>query len=490
MRRVIYLLGFAVLAIIIKSINLKLQPLYLDEGLYIFWSKLFFNSDGFAYVSMQDGKTPLFMWTVAFVYTYLHDIWLSGRLVSVFSGAFSLACMSIIALKIFDFKTAVWVAILFLVTPYTYLIERMALVDGMMVGLSTAALLSLISAHKLIEKRNNIAVVLMLFVLTGIFLGLSYLTKSPAKIFVVLNALLCGYWAKRRIVLYIVGALIFSLIFLEIQGYLRVGAYQFWGQMLLKESQLTYTVSEVVWNILHIYRSEVILQSLHMFQLGAGYLLYYATAGLCFAVVGAWQIIHQKKNYWVIGYPILIFVAIIFFAKVNSSRYVYMAVPFLLLLSGVGVSYVWSKYKLSVICIFGFSLLQVGLMLFKPQSAIYTHDDQSYLYKSNLSALGLSEIQEYLKNKNDVVVGVSGVWGVLEGTQVVLEDAGIDNINIDPWRANLSKLEGIKGKKYIYLSRGDADLADLSKEIDFKVVKEFTRPWGGSTTYLLEVINN
>ncbi len=490
MKLALYSLVFAVFLTIIKSTNLSAQPLYLDEGLYIFWAKLFEQSSGFAYVSMQDGKTPLFMWIVAYLHQYLGTSLFSARFASVVSGSVTTLSLAIVTYKIFGVRSAVFFCVLMAASPYMFLIDRMALVDSMMVGFASVSFLLLFVTREIIKNQKSISLSLILSLLSGLFLGLAYLTKSSTKIFLVANVLVGMYWvfeisknSKKNAVILAVCLILTGLTYFEIQGYLKVGAYQFWNQMYIKESQLTYKVSEVVSSI---NTAHLIM----MLKLSLEYLLIYAFTAFVLAWVGALSMIGQRKNYWLIGYPIAIFFAVAVFGKVNASRYIYSMIPSLTILSAVGASYLWERRKHFVIALILVSVVQVIVMLISPTYAPYSKDDKSYFFKSNLSALGLDGVVSYMKSKRSGVVGVTGVWGVLEGSQTVLDDANIRNINIDPWRANLSRLLSSQEKKYIYLTRGDADLEDLAKQVHFKTIQEFTRPDGGSKTYLLEVLDN
>lgn len=491
MKLTVYLVLFVVFLTAIKSINLLSQPLYLDEGLYIFWAKLFSISSGFAYVSMQDGKTPLFMWIVAYLHQYLGTFLFTARFISVVSGSVTVLSWAIVIYKLFGVRTTVFFCILMATSPYMFLMDRMALVDSMMVGFASASFLLLFLAQEIVKSKNKIFSPLILSILLGLFLGLSYLTKSSAKMFLVISVLTSIYWVfeilkkdRKRAIIFTVCLVIMILMYFEIQGYLRVGAYQFWSQMAVKEAQLTYTVSEAgsSLNLAHLTA---------MLKLNLEYLLVYALSALILAGVGAWSLTGQSRNYWLIGYPVVIFFAIAIFGKVNASRYVYSMIPGLIAMSSIGAVFLWRMRPKLVLILIGLAMMQSAVMLISPVRAPYSRDDRSYYFKSNLSATGLDEVVTYFKSRSvDSVVGVTGVWGVLEGSQTVLDDAHIKNTNIDPWRVNLPRLLSSKEKKYIYLTRGDNDLDDLSKQINFKIIKEFMRPDGGSKTYLLEITDN
>lgn len=498
----------------IKGINLLGLPLYLDEGLYIFWAKLFKTSSSFAYVSMQDGKTPLYIWSIAWLSDFFNNFLFTGRIISVVAGLVSLVSWTILVSKIYDQKIGYWFAALMVIVPYGFLIERMAFVDSLLTAFGSLSILSFYFAFDYLKQKKSILKAVLFIVLSGMLLGVAYLTKTTAKAFLITQLLIGAYWlfglikAKeyKKVIIWTLALGIVFFVYLEIVGYLRIGAHRFWGEIAIKEKLLTFTSEDVFNRLIHIYDSNV-----HGIYLRHGWLLLqylgiYFGGIIVLFIVGLWTMIkHRQKQLWVLAYALLLIVAVLLFGKVTASRYFYIAVPALVAISAVGVTKLWGSKKIFVkglvIVIFAVAVLQDILLVFNPLSALYVHDDKSYFVTSNLSALGLEESVELIRpNTIDSIVGITGVWGVLEGSQTVFGDAGIETVNIDRWleRSDLNtqgkcafdqkKFEGYcyktnlgavadsnKANKYLYLTRGSENLEILSQFYKFKVEKEFYR---------------
>lgn len=151
--------------------NLTLQPIFADEAIYIRWAQIMRSEPTLRFVSMQDGKTPLFMWAMIPFLKIFEDPLFAGRLLSVLSGFFMAAGVFFIAYKHINLRVAVWAVFLMVITPYIVFFDRMALVDSMLAAFS---IWSLALCLWLVQKpRLDLAMFL------GYVLGASMLVKTP-----------------------------------------------------------------------------------------------------------------------------------------------------------------------------------------------------------------------------------------------------------------------------------------------------------------------
>lgn len=514
------LLIFSLLAV--KGFNLLGLPLYLDEGLYIFWAKLFSESSGFAYVSLQDGKTPLFIWLLSYLNNNIHNYLLTGRLISVFAGVMTAICWWVIIEKILDRQKANVFLFLILIAPYTFLIERMALVDSLLVGLGSLSLLFLFLGYRDISDRKAIWRIIVWNILSGIALGLAFMTKTSAKVFLVAQVIIVIYWLVgylknrdyKKGVFLTMGIFIVVASYFEIMGYMRIGAHRFWGQIFIKESQLTFTTSEILGRVSMLYTSRVNSIYITHFYLILQYMIVYLGFIFIAFLFGLLEIFKRKKELlWVCLYFAVISGGILLSAKVMASRYFYITVPSVIAISTVGLYALWQKYKFRKLLIVGLVIaaLQSGLMVLNPLQAFFTHDDKSYFVTSDLSALGLFESINMIKG-TDNIVGISGIWGVVEGSQTLFLEQNIDTVNLNHWLSKSDKtmvgecekdqfeidnlcwkddIGGVKDSqrlnKYLFLTRGDENIDILSKLENITIVREFKRPGSTNRTYLLKL---
>lgn len=510
--------------ILIKSFNLLSLPLYLDEGLYIFWAKLFTENTGFAYVSLQDGKTPLFIWLLSYLNSNIHNYLLTGRLMSVFAGVVSAVSWWIILKKTLEIQKASIFLLLVLITPFTYLIERVALVDSMLVSLGSLSLLFLFLAYEDIRFNKPVWRIIFWNLLSGITLGLAFMTKTSAKVFVVSQIVVAVYWLigflrkkeYKKGVFLIMGIFIVVVLYFEMMGYMRVGAHRFWGQIFLKESQLTFTTSEILNRIPLLLTSKVNSIYIAHFYLVLQYMVVYLGFVFVAFLFGLLEIVKkERKLFWICLYFAVISGGILLSAKVMASRYFYIAIPSIIAISTVGVYSFWQKDKMRKILILGLLLtaMQSSLMVFNPLHAFFTYDDKSYFITSDLSSLGLFESINIIKSKGmDNIVGVSGIWGVMEGSQTLFIEQNIDAVNLNHWLSKSDKnlvgecekdqteIENLcwkadvggvknsqKSNKYLFLTRGDENIDVLSRLENITVVREFKRPGSTNRTYLLKL---
>ena len=508
-------------AILIKYINLLGLPLYLDEGLYIFWAKLFSESSGFAYVSMQDGKTPLFIWLISYLHNFFGDYLLTGRIISVISGAVSFICWLFIISKITKGKLTFYFALLMLIAPFAYLIERIAFVDSLLTALGSLSLTAFYIGF-LRLKKNPWEIFFWAF-LAGVFLGFAYLSKTAAKVLVFSEVLVGILWILQLVrekswvkALYLGGGIVLTyLVYSQIVGFLRVGSYRFWGQILEKETQLTFSITEIFNRLIHLYDPHVYSIYLANLWLILQYLITYL--GIIFVLFLAgiiWILKKDKKQIWLVAYFLIIFLAILLSGKVMASRYLYIVIPSVVCIASFGLFWiVSSRQKVIKNLLFlglAFVILQSLQMVIDPLHALYTRDDRSYFITADLSALGLRESIEQVKNEGGGIVGVSGVWGVLEGSQTEFGSYGIETVNVDHWltksdlgtlgvcdkdqvkigeiciKINLKSLQEQTG--YLYLTRGDEDIDTLGKLRKITVLRQFQRPGSSNKTYLIKLL--
>src|SRR3989344_5493890 len=73
-----------------RLINTKIIPIFTDEAIYMYWAQVALHDPAHRFISLEDGKQPLFIWFFAFAQKFIADPLLAGRLVSFFAGTASL----------------------------------------------------------------------------------------------------------------------------------------------------------------------------------------------------------------------------------------------------------------------------------------------------------------------------------------------------------------------------------------------------------------
>ena len=252
MKTVLLFLGLTLIYISLRLINIKGLPLYLDEGIYLSWAKLFAGSNNFAYISLQDGKTPLFVWLITYFNQYFHDYLLTARVISVAAGGLTLLCWMLLVNWIENIKMALLFWLVVLVTPFDVLITRLGLMDSLMTAYVSLSVLSLsLVKQQLEQKKSWLAVVFGL--LGGMSLGLAYLTKTSAKVFLpvflIIVLIWIGRWLRKSLtqVCWLITSMVVGLIaYYQVIDLIRTGGYRFWAMIQMKEILLTFTPNQVL----------------------------------------------------------------------------------------------------------------------------------------------------------------------------------------------------------------------------------------------------
>ena len=186
-------------------IALTQLPVFADEAIYIRWAQLIMdNAQRYLFFALNDGKTPLFIWSLVPFQYLLNDPLLAGRLVSVLVGYFQMILIGLILRQLRLRREAVIGGmILVIILPFWYFYHRMALMDSMLAFWLTFAFFALIrlSSHLksrlsfiLTEKNSFIELLegwkqlidkslIFWFLVLALSLGLALWTKLPAVLF-------------------------------------------------------------------------------------------------------------------------------------------------------------------------------------------------------------------------------------------------------------------------------------------------------------------
>ena len=219
-----FLIGISVLAVLIsRIINLKGIPIFTDEAIYIRWAQIGLNDPVHRYISLTDGKQPLMTWVMYPFLKFFEDPLIAGRLVSVSGAALAVIGIYFLAKTLFDRKTAVFSVILYTISPFSMVYDRLALMDSLLAMFGIWCLY----LQVLLIKKLKLDVALIL----GITAGSALLTKSSASFFLYLApfSLIIAHWHKKTRIKSLVkwsGLIILSIFIAQvIYNSLRLSPY-------------------------------------------------------------------------------------------------------------------------------------------------------------------------------------------------------------------------------------------------------------------------
>lgn len=167
------LLGAAIIAsyFFLRLIYINRLPIFTDEAIYMRWAQIALHDASWRFISLTDGKQPMFIWFSMVFMKFIKDPLIAGRLVSVTSGFFTMLGIFALSYEMFKNKTTSFLAaILYVFYPMAQVYDRMAIMDGMV---GTFFVWALYFSVLLVRKaRLNVAYTL------GFLIGGGTLTKS------------------------------------------------------------------------------------------------------------------------------------------------------------------------------------------------------------------------------------------------------------------------------------------------------------------------
>ncbi len=424
----IILLGLVVLYFVLRLPNLTLQPIFADEAIYIRWAQVMRAEPTLRFVSLTDGKTPLFMWLMIPLLKVFKDPLFAGRFLSVIAGFFTLMGVFFLSKKIFNIKTALWASLFYVTVPYTVFFDRMALVDSM---LSAFTVWAMYFATWLIRSlRLDLAMIL------GYMLGGALLTKTPAMVnILVLPLTLLGLKKNSHDKYPYLKALSFlgvaALIGLIIYNLLLLGpGFQ---QLSSRNADYIFSPQELKGRILDPFIP-------HFHDMSDWFPRLYTIPILILGGIGVYQLLFTVNR---LGMVVLIWALIpllleMAFLRTFTARYLLTFVAPSLIFAGYGMTKALEKLRINpnlktaiaLVAVLPLALKFDYQLLVSPPPDNLPQEERRGYFEDWTAGYGFKQIANYLieqkKTKDDVVVGVSGYFGTLpDGLQIYLDKAGI-----------------------------------------------------------------
>lgn len=174
--------------------NILALPIFTDEAIYIRWAQIAANDANWRFISLTDGKQPLYVWIAMLLVNIVNDPLLAGRLVSVIAGFFSMLGMFFLGREIFkNTKIGLLASFLYVLYPFALMYDRLALYDSLVALFIIWALYFEVLLVR--HVRLDLALIL------GFIAGFGILTKSNASFALILlpfSLLLFDFKAKKR----------------------------------------------------------------------------------------------------------------------------------------------------------------------------------------------------------------------------------------------------------------------------------------------------
>ncbi len=380
-------------------------PVFADEAIYIRWAQLIVHEPSrYAFFSLNDGKPPLFIWSLLPALSVISDPLWAARAVSALIGLGQLFLSDWLIRQFRGGPLArLAAALTIIIAPFWFFHHRMALVDGL---LTLGLTLSLVGLTKL-HFRPGIGGL----ILTGIGWGLALWTKTPAlffaPIFVLfafggpimldqkpISSLTILAWLKR--VAWFAAA---GLLGLVIFGLLR--SQPTFGSLFSRSGDFTFTTSELLsgsWQV-----------SVDNISRLVRWLSAYLRPELLSLSVIALVVSHHHKRHWFWWLGAVIFAApLVLYGRTLHPRYFLPMAPFLTLSAGLFTEEAWEMVQrakdsifqtvfMVLVAFFTVGSLRFALLnIFSPSQIPFVLEDREQYLTTWASGHGLPEVRHAL----------------------------------------------------------------------------------------------
>lgn len=412
--------GLAALYFVTRLTNLTKLPIFTDEAIYIRWSQIGTRDANWRFISLVDGKQPLFTWIMMVFLRIIPDPLVAGRLVSVAAGFFTTIGIWLTAHELFKSKNIGFIAsLLYILIPFGLFYDRMALYDSWVASFSIWNLYLAI----LLVRRSRLDVAVIL----GLTLGMGMLNKTsgflslyllPATL--VLKTPKFWKWLGLAVLAAIISQLLYSVLRLS----------PLFGMIGQKDAVFIYPFKE--W-VMHPFN--FLLGNLHgLFDWAIHYLTWPIFVSAILAGFAIWKFPREKLLLF--GWWFAPFFALALDGRVLYPRFILFMILPLVILSAVAVEWVWNHFRRSVwrwvlltVLFFG-SFYTDYYIIANPLYAPIPMADAGQYINDWPAGWGVPEVNAYLLEKSrngKITVYTDGTFGLLP---YAVELYLVDNPNV------------------------------------------------------------
>src|SRR3990167_4627636 len=408
------IIAIFILYVITRFVNIQVIPIFTDEAIYTYWSKVALNDPANRFISLEDGKQPIFIWLAAVFQKFIEDPLIASRLVSAFAGIGSLIGIYFVSKELFNVKVARFSLLLYVILPFTLLYDRLALFDSLLTMLGISAVLFTIKMAK--EPRLDTAM------LNGFVIGLALITKSSGNFFLYLlpvSLLLFNFKqskAFKKIIKWVFFSLITFILSQLIYNSLRL-------------SPLFYIIERKNYEFIRTFNevsSDPLLFVFSNFKNMVLWLAIYTSPPLFIIFIACLFYAFFKKELRLIYLTLLIFApffAEVFFNKVLYARFMLFYFPYLIILIAFFTVFILEKYKKYTNISLAVFLLMLSVpaftsykLLTDPARANIPEGDSNQYFNDWPAGYGVSEIVGIItqdSQKAPVHVATEGTFGLM-----------------------------------------------------------------------------
>ena len=408
-------IGLIALYVITRLVHLTSLPIFTDEAIYIRWSQIGMRDANWRFISLTDGKQPMFTWIMMILLRVFqgHDPLFAGRFVSVLGGFFTAIGIWLLSYELFRDKRVSWMAsVIYIILPFTVWYDRMALYDSLV---STFSVWSLYLAVQL-AKYERLDTALLL----GLTIGAGLLNKTSELLtlyFLPVTLLLFDWSPKQRwtrLIRWTALALVSAALSQICYSVLRLSP--FFHMIAQKDNVFVFTFSE--W--MHQPFRFLIGNLRGMFDWMRGYMTLPLFGLSLVPIFARWP--KFKERFLLFLWWLLPFAALANFAKILYPRYILFMVMPLIVLAAYGFVRLWQagsqKIARAFLILFFLvpSLAITWSIVSNPFSALIPDADRGQFIDDWPAGEGVKEVVAYLKAEaasQKLSVYTEGTFGLM-----------------------------------------------------------------------------
>jgi len=419
--------GLALLYFFMRLTNLTKLPIFTDEAIYIRWSQIGSIDPNWRFISLVDGKQPLFTWILMGFLRVVRDPLFAGRLVSVFAGLGTTIGIFLASWELFKSKKIAFVSsLLYIVIPFGLMYDRMALYDSLS---ATFSIWSLYFAIRLArENRLDLAMFL------GFTLGFGVLNKTSGflNLYMLPGTLLLFDWTgknrTKRLFQWGMYAVVAAVITTLMYSILRLSPL--YAMIAAKDNVFVYSFTE--WKT---HPFNFLAGNLHgLFDWAIHYLTWPLFIASILAGLSLWK--WPREKLLLLGWWLAPFFALALDGKVLYPRFILFMVLPLMILAAVFTDWGLTKFRKTVwlwvilaVLFFG-SFYTDFYIITNPLYAPIPEADAGQYINDWPSGWGIPQVNAYLAaqaEKGKISVYTDGTFGLLP---YAIEIYLVDNPNV------------------------------------------------------------
>ncbi len=447
--------------LILTLSNLTRLPIFVDEAIYLRWAQIAWKDASWRFISLTDGKQPLYTWAVIPFFKLIADPLYAGRATSAFFGLFTMLGVGYTGWLLSGKKLAFWSMLATVISPFLFFYNRFAVMEGTLLAFS----IWIFAVSILLAKYRRLDIAMIL----GIVTGFGLLVKSTALFFFLLIPsayLLVVDWKKiitRDLFKYFV---LVVIAWAMAQGIYNIQRLSPWMHVITeKNAFFTVPYGDIFKEPARILNNFQDIWRWH----GA----YTTWPLLLIALYGlvSWAKKSYRPALLTFGWFFLPLMGTVLLARLFSSRYMVFATPFLELLIGYGFVAIRNpRIRIFTFILFSlYPLFLISKLIFDPINFPYAKVDEGYVNGWS-AGNGTKQIADWARSRLEanpkiekLTIYTEGTFGILpHGLELYTQ--GIDRlaiIGVYPYK----EIPTYAPETYLILNNTEVDVTPAGLEL-------------------------